>query len=248
MPRSKLQQLHLSQKKQEAKLNSAIEGYASGTYKTLREAAEALGISAQYTTLTRRFRKVASHPRDAHESQQLLSSTQEAVLVNWGRWLGFTGHPLCKETISPKVEGLCGKKPSPKWIRRFLVRHAEEFRGRRAVGLDTQRAQAFNFEKVNRYFDDLQAVFTKKGQEIPWRNLYNFDEIGLQLCGMRKGDNRVFFFAAEDRSRYKLKSGKLELVTILETVCGDGTAPIKPCFVFAGSTGCEEWFEEDDIM
>ena len=75
MTRSRPQQLYLAHKKKEAKLNSAIEGYASGKYTTLRDAAEALGISSQYTTLTRRYNKTANPPRDAHENQQLLTST-----------------------------------------------------------------------------------------------------------------------------------------------------------------------------
>ncbi|PBK67996.1 hypothetical protein ARMSODRAFT_864514, partial [Armillaria solidipes] len=49
--------------------------------------------------------------------------------------------------------------------------------------------------------------------------------------------------------RYKLKSEDLELITILETTCADGTAPIKPCFVFQGKLFCAEWFNtEDDIL
>jgi hypothetical protein len=39
----------------------------------------------------------------------------------------------------------------------------------------------------------------------------------------------------------------LELVTIFEVVCADGTGPIKPLFVFPGKGNhCEAWYEEDD--
>jgi hypothetical protein len=81
------------------------------------------------------------------------------------------------------------------------------------------------------------------------RNLHNFDEIGIQLGGGCKGTGELFFFAVQDRNKYKIKSDDLELVTILETVCADGTSTVKPCFVFSGVKMCKEWFvEEDDIL
>jgi hypothetical protein len=38
---------------------------------------------------------------------------------------------------------------------------------------------------VNAYFEQLQKVLDE--HEIPWENLYNMDEIGIQLGGGRKG-------------------------------------------------------------
>ncbi|TFY78017.1 hypothetical protein EWM64_g5991 [Hericium alpestre] len=76
------------------------------------------------------------------------------------------------------------------------------------------------------------------------------DKIGIQLGGGHKGTGEQFFFAIKDKSKYQIKSDDLELVTILESVCADGTAPIKPCFVFSSVKMCESWFEEqdDDIL
>ncbi|KAA1476985.1 hypothetical protein DENSPDRAFT_785857, partial [Dentipellis sp. KUC8613] len=85
------------------------------------------------------------------------------------------------------------------------------------------------------------------GGKIPPRNLYNFDEIGIQLGGGRTNNGRVHLFHVKDKARYRVNSDDLELVTVLETVCADGTAPVKPCFVFSGKGNqCAEWYEEDD--
>ncbi|KAF8836036.1 hypothetical protein BDN67DRAFT_873980, partial [Paxillus ammoniavirescens] len=46
--------------------------------------------------------------------------------------------------------------------------------------------------------------------------------------------------------KYKLKSDDLELVTVLETICADGTATVLPCFVFSGTNHSAEWYELDD--
>ncbi|KAI0344631.1 hypothetical protein BDW22DRAFT_1406244 [Trametopsis cervina] len=93
------------------------------------------------------------------------------------------------------------------------------------------------------HFKKLQAIFRER--EIPWENLHNADEIGMQLGGGRKGSGELYFFAAADRSRYLQQSDSLELITILESICGDGSASVKPCFVFAGVRMYEEWFEVD---
>ena len=38
-------------------------------------------------------------------------------------------------------------------------------------------------------------------------------------------------------------------MTSLESICADGTAPIKPCFIFSGVHVCKEWFMVDkDVL
>ncbi|KAJ7686901.1 hypothetical protein B0H17DRAFT_865384, partial [Mycena rosella] len=44
--------------------------------------------------------------------------------------------------------------------------------------------------------------------------------------------------------KYKISSEDLELVTILETICLDGKAPVPPRFVFKSANFCPEWFAE----
>ena len=113
--------------------------------------------------------------------------------------------------------------------------------------MDVKHAWAFNFTTVNRHFEQLQKLFDDEG--IPLQNLHNFDEIGIQLGGGQKSSGEQFFFGAADRSKYKITSDDLELVTVLETVCANGTSPVKPCFVFSGIKMCNEWFvEEDNIL
>ncbi|KIM59046.1 hypothetical protein SCLCIDRAFT_94999, partial [Scleroderma citrinum Foug A] len=43
---------------------------------------------------------------------------------------------------------------------------------------------------------------------------------------------------------YKFRSDNLELVTIIECVCADGTS-LKPGFVFSGKQFHPEWFQTD---
>ncbi|KAJ6552307.1 hypothetical protein DFH09DRAFT_832464, partial [Mycena vulgaris] len=93
---------------------------------------------------------------------------------------------------------------------------------------------AFNFATVQRHFELLQEVLDNNGNPIPDCNVYNFDEIGIQMGGGRKGTGEQFFYGAADRSKYKIKSDDLELITVIETICSNGTALVPPCFVFSG--------------
>ncbi|KAJ3717403.1 hypothetical protein C8R42DRAFT_587082, partial [Lentinula raphanica] len=111
-------------------------------------------------------------------------------------------------------------------------------------GLDPKRAQAFNCSTVNRYFDILADL--TRDNNIPWCNIYNMDEKGVQLGGGRKNSQEKYFFDRQDASMYRQHSDNLELITIIDSVCADGTAEIFPAFVFAGATKFSEWMEVDN--
>jgi hypothetical protein len=82
---------------------------------------------------------------------------------------------------------------------------------------------------------------------IPARNFFNIDEKGNQMGGGRRSSGEKCFYDREDRSKYKIRDGNLELVTIVECVCADGTS-IMPGFIFSGSTINPEWATvHDDI-
>ena len=66
--------------------------------------------------------------------------------------------------------------------------------------------------------------------KIPWRNVYNMDEKGIQMRGGRKGTHTKYYFSCDNKMKYKLQSDNLQLVTIIEAICADGTAEIGPGF------------------
>ncbi|KAJ3965125.1 hypothetical protein EV361DRAFT_811209 [Lentinula raphanica] len=117
----------------------------------------------------------------------------------------------------------------------------------RGSNLDPKRAQAFNFTTVNDYFEKLREVLTK--YEVPWEHVYNMDEKGVQLGGGRKNSQCKYFFGQGDSNMYCQHSDNLQLVTIIDSICADGMAPIKPAFVFPGAKMYEEWMGvKEDIM
>ncbi|KAF9078005.1 hypothetical protein BDP27DRAFT_1143387, partial [Rhodocollybia butyracea] len=103
---------------------------------------------------------------------------------------------------------------------------------------------AFNFTTVNHHFKLLSELLKEK--DIPWENVHNMDEKGIQVGGGQKGSQEKYFFSRTDRMLYRQRGEDLQLVTIIDCVCADGTAEIKPAFVFAGATKHAEWMEVDD--
>ncbi|KAJ7695471.1 hypothetical protein B0H17DRAFT_850565, partial [Mycena rosella] len=93
---------------------------------------------------------------------------------------------------------------------------------------------AFNFSTVQKHFELFQDTPDNAGNPISASNIYNFDEIGIQIGGGRKGSSEQLLYDHSDRSQYKISSEDLKLVTILETICLDSAAPVPPCFVFKG--------------
>lgn len=233
------------EERREALIKKAIDGIRDGTYIDCQAAANAIGNPSLRLTIWRRMTGRTKRRRKAHQSQQLLTDIQEEVLINYAKFLSLSGFPLSKRTIAPKVQALCGKRPGRFWVYRFLDRHPECTLGR-PTGLDPKRAKCFNFTNVDLHFKRLQAVIIEHG--IPWENIHNLDEIGIQLGGGRKSTGELFIFQMTDKTRYKIKSENLELVTILESICGDGTAPVNPCVVFSGTKMCEEWLEHEDVL
>lgn len=182
----------------------------------------------------------------------LLNEAEQSVLVDWIGFLSLAGLPICKRTLRPKVKAIMSAKGmkvaeasvSDTWIQKFLKKHRDLIKSARGSGLDPKRAQAFNFTTVHEYFEELNNVL-KKG-EVPWELVYNVDEKGVQMGGGRKNSQRRYFFSRKDQKMYRVHSDKLELVTIVDCVCEDGTALIKPCFVFSGKTMYDEWAAVDD--
>lgn len=200
------------------------------------------GIQIPYHTLRRRHLGQTKSRQKAHSSQQLLSPEAEQVLVDWITFYSMTANPLSRRSIRSKARTMCGKLPSISWIRSFLARWPGIMLGK-PCGLDPKRAVAFNRPVVLHHFRLLDEIIKK--YEIPVENIYNMDEKGCQRGGGRKASSRKYFVPRQRRPKYRSRSANLELVTIIECVCADGTS-LLPGFVFSGTQYLPEWFEHVD--
>jgi len=235
----------------EARIQQAKESLFVSTDSKYNPCQASIRFDVPYDTLRKRLKGIQPRKK-AHEKEMLLNEAEQSVLVDWMRFLSLAGLPVCKRTLRPKVKAIMRAKGmevaeesvSETWIRQFLKKHKDLIKSSRGSGLDPKRAQAFNFTTVHAYFEELDKVLKKEG--VPWELVYNADEKGVQMGGGRKNSQRRYFFSREDQNMYHVHSDKLELVTIIDCVCADGTAPIKPCFVFPGKKMYDEWAAVDE--
>lgn len=198
-------------------------------------------VAVPYHTLRNWFLEKSVSFHKAHIRQQLLSPEAEKVLVDWIIFLSDITHPLNRRTIQTWAEALCGHKPDVNWIYAFL-KHWPEIQLGRPSGLNPKCGQAFNRPVVGHHFDLLFEIVRKF--DIPEKNIYNMDEKGCQRGGGRKEFGRKFFVPRSCCPKYRQHSANLELITIIKSVCADGTSFLLG-FVFAGKEFAPEWFTVD---
>jgi len=177
------------------------------------------------------------------DQHRLLSTAQERALISWIRLRAFYGKPWSRRHIAAHVASILGRSPGIHWVTRFIKRHPATLRKSRAYALDPKRAMNFTRANVEKFSDMLKAVVTE--ENIPPSNIYNADEVGLAFGGGRKATAEKFVFAAEDRNRQALRSDNLEMATVLETTCADGTDCIPAGVIMKPGDFGTEWYQPD---
>jgi hypothetical protein len=129
------------------------------------------------------------------------------------------------------VKALCGQTLGQNWLDRFLEQHKLDLHMGKTTGLDPKRARAFNYATIQDYFQKLKAIIDEK--KIPWHNIYNMDEKGIQFGGGRKNWGVKYILSRHTRSRYRTADSNLELVTVIECVSAAGER-LPPGFMLQG--------------
>ena len=170
----------------------------------------------------------------SHENQQLLSASQEEVLVDWIKVQGHCGVPLTYSTLSQYAAEVAEKPVGASWPKRFLARH-RDLKVKVTTGLEKARAKALNKPAVDDFFDKLTKLIEEFN--ITPENTYNMDEKGIQL-GI--GARIAALVDREQKQVYSIEDGNRELVTIIETVCADGSS-LHPSVIFQAKRRSSRW-------
>ena len=126
------------------------------------------------------------------------------------------------------------KQVSVTWPKHFC-KHHPDLKMKKTTGLEKARAKALNRHAVNGFFDMLTEVIEEYG--ILPENLYNMDEKGLQL-GI--GARATAMIDRDQKTAYSVEDGNRELVTVIETICADGSI-LHPSVIFQGVRRNSEW-------
>lgn len=172
--------------------------------------------------------------REAHVGEQLLTEAQEEILAKWVKIQGRRGIPMTYASVMQCASAISGKQTGGSWPKRFCKRHPN-LKMKRTTGLEKARAKALNQFAVNGFFDMLTDVM-QEFNILP-ENLYNMDEKGLQL-GI--GARITAMIDRDQQTVYSIEDGNRELVTVIETICADGSV-LHPSVIFQGQRRNSEW-------
>jgi hypothetical protein len=136
--------------------------------------------------------------------------------------------------IAEYASHIVGSDVPVAWAQRFRQRHPD-LKARWTTGLESCRARCLNRALVSEYFDILESLLEE--YNIPPENIYNMDEKGIQL-GV--GRREMVLVDRDMKTVYHVEDGNRELVTIIETICADGTA-LHPSVIYKGKTRDLEW-------
>ena len=200
------------------KLTQACSALNNGSCKNIITAAKQFRVS--YHTLCWHYNNLTVSQSCAHKNQQLLTDAQE-TMCHWVKYMALTGHPFSHWSLQMKAGKLSEKlkekaketstvpMESQQWLDDFLACHPN-INAKHPTGLNSKCAWMFNFTVINHHFKLLDDFL--KVHEVPWKNVYNMDEKGIQLDGGRKGDNTKYLYAQSLKVWIKIQCANLELV------------------------------------
>ena len=231
----------------EARMQTALAGLANGQYKSVKDAARQCCVPP--STLQHRFNGRQSRVQ-SHQDQQLLSPNEEAELVRWITHSTATGYPPRHSTLrsmaaelqrrrvkllnDESIEYVSYPKIGAEWVKRFLARHSE-LKSTTGRSIDAARVKDASPEILRRWLEEYNRVVQE--YDIERENTYNMDETGFSIG---KIEATRIIINSKIRAAYQAQPGRQEWVSIIECICGDGTA-ISPLVIFKGENLSTTW-------
>jgi hypothetical protein len=193
---------------------------------------------------------LARHVKPGHVSMSAFNATkqkikpsEERVLLDAALEASDLGLPWNRDELTYEADAILkaregeGFVPVGKyWAQGFLDRHRDELQMSWSRPLDSQRARALNPTVIRHFYHELVRKRVVEAGILP-ENMYGMDESGFQPSN--KGRQRVIARRGT-KNAYKQGGADRENITVLVTICADGTALV-PTVVFKGQKLRNQW-------
>ena len=189
-----------------------------------------------------------------NHAKRWLLPEEEEVILEFALESASRGWPLEKERIKAHVDKICsarfgggfpGKGVGLNWVDRFLKRHANRIRTYRAYPLEALRGKAVNEYTHRNYFNILKCILSTgdDGEPLLPENIYGSDETAFRTG--EGSSNRKVVGPAGKRIQHQQKTGNRENITVMVTICADGSSPVPPAVIFKGSKYLVKWRQDN---
>ena len=230
-----------ARRQEEQLVKTQKERAAANAYQSRKETGESVSyakVAAEFgvneSTVRRRVLSVGLSISEFNASKQKLTPAEEEVLVASILEASHHGFPPTHHQIAMEADCIqfsrLGNSYQPvgkQWVNEFLRRHNKVIKTHWSAPLSTIRAQSANPRAIHNFLTGLvkREVVDK---DVPPELLYQIDETSTpQQLGMKL---RVVG-PRESRRQHLQESGTKENITVLVTICADGTA-LPPTIIF----------------
>lgn len=232
---------------QDAKMKEAIAAYRKiestpGAPKpSARDIALSHGVPP---TSLRRLLAGGTSIADFNATKRHLTPAEERVLLNFTKEQAKRGFPPTHRLLESHANAILHLrkgltfKVGLSWVSRFLDRHKEEIAVYWSRSLGRSRANGLNPVAVGWYFDVLEEL---EQSGIPPENWYAADETGIALG---QAMWTLVIGPAGQAIQHKQQDIEREIVTVMETICADGTY-LRPTVIFKGKNLLKKWGAEN---
>lgn len=174
------------------------------------------------STLTRQHKNQVVPHTVKINNQRLLHPRDEVEVVEYIRGLTKRNLKPTRQMVMNFVTPLCCRAPSEAWVTRFLNRNSDLLINAWTTPMDRNRHHADSVDSYRLYFELLHSKMAEYNVEP--QDTYNMDEKGFAI-GVSGRSKRIFDKALYQSKQFRksLHDGNREWVSILATVCADGS-------------------------
>lgn len=206
-----------------------------------------LDIKLDHVTIIRGAKGGRSRAQ-ANAAKSHLTDGEAKIVIDYIAEVGNRGFPLShrrlrehanailRARLGDSFEGL-GKR----WTNRFIEKHLAHIKMSWSATLDTKRGRAVNKNTVDVWFSLLKA--TTEEYSIEEECMYGTDEIRTNTSEGRK--ERVMG-GQKPGPQYQQRNGIRENITVIVTVCADGTAT-PPAVIYKGQGFQMKWKQDNPV-
>ncbi len=249
--RTKALQKRINNEDREARLTCALQAYRAELAKPVSARKGLEPIAAMHnvssTTLSRRHKGEKSI-QQFNQEKQMLTLTEEQVLVEFILQMARRMLPPTLSMISEKAAAIVSARSDPassntnqeighNWVYRFLDRHHSTLKQYTESPLDSKRGRALNPTTLGEYFDVVEEIKNKRN--LKPENEHAADETGVILD--RGGGVERVVGPTGLRGQHRLRDGTRESLTMMCTICANGTVSLPPTVIFRGVRFQSKW-------